>query len=212
MNSKIFKTRPRLTKRLALALIPLAALGLVGVGISQSANAQDSNDPAVEVAQGTISASFDATQAVADELPTFLQTGRQALEGVVTSTTRHLGTNDGVEYWIAANDKDQFCLVVLLPGPGQYASMTCQDGNKILSSGIGMQAADREHAIVAYVLPTGYDADLAGFTKVGDQLLVGDSSVAAPELTAHKSGSMSKGVVDEITLPNFPPLSSKDVG
>ena len=163
----------------ACAVVVGGAALVVG---STAANAE-SNDPTAAAATYE---GFTSAQTSVDALPAFLQKGPQALE-VVATTSRALGESDGIQYWVAENQTNQVCLIALLPGRAEMASMTCHDPSDVWSHGIGLQNQDKTHADRAFFVPSGYAAQLPGYTTAGRQLLVGNAHSPSGKLTVSRS-------------------------
>lgn len=138
---------------------------------STSASAETGEISAAAVLE--VSPLFNVAQMKTDKLPSFLTDGAQSLEGIGEDSTRFLGEQDGIKYWIAARSSNEMCLISLLPGRDQFAAMSCQLIDTIWNSGIGLQFADSRYNVRAYLLPNGFDAKVDGFTTLGTQLLLG---------------------------------------
>jgi hypothetical protein len=182
--------------------VTVGVLALVGaaVGVAGAASAEDaSNLAAVEA----LSPDLEQNQGRSDALPSFLVSGDQALPGIRPETSRALGEEDGVTYWIAVNDLNEGCLIALMPGDDRFASMSCVDGDAAWENGLALQVQDQDQAIRAYFLPDGYSADIPESEEVGEQLLVTSAEEAARDLTAYPSSSEDEDLkpIELIELP-----------
>lgn len=112
----------------------------------------------------------------------FLSTGPQALNNLELPTVRWVADTVDATYWVAVSEKHGVCLISRLTGPGQFAAMTCQSPALILEAGLALQMTDQTRALRAYFLPTGYEQDVAGYSRVANQLVVGDATKASSSL------------------------------
>lgn len=191
----------------------VAAAGIVAVALAgtstPAAVAEGGTDPAATKALSPLLASAQRSE---DALPTFLTEGDQAMPGVVASSTRHLGSRDGANFWLATNQDGEACLISLMPGADRLASMNCLPAETAWKQGLALQVVTPTSSTRLYFVPDGYNAKIAGFTKVGDQLLVGDAVGEAKPVTvksvpsAARSRSVSGATYGGATieLPAFP--------
>jgi len=189
----------------------IAALGIAAFALSgsetETATAAAGSDPAATQA---LSPRFAAGQTAADVLPGFLLEGSQQLPGVLPATTRILGSKDGANYWLAKNDNGEACLISLMPGADELASMTCLPASKVWKQGLALQVQIPGKATRSYFLPAGYQAEIAGFQAVNDQLMVGDAVGEGKPISATpKSSSNSRSAATTygsgtVELPALP--------
>jgi hypothetical protein len=197
----------------ACAAAAIAAVAGSGK-VTETAAADVGMPPAVQA----LSPSFSDAQSSPDLLPSFLVNGRQAMDGIDQATTRLAGNMDGTRYWIAENHQGQACLIMLLPGDEQFASMTCGDAASVWSSGLGLQVNAPGSALNVYFVPTGYEASLEGYSQAGAQILVGDASEPQQDLSIDRDpnssapeNSVSKyATSSELNLQDFAPVTPTD--
>jgi hypothetical protein len=149
-------------------------------------------------------------QSKGDELPAFLLEGSQSLEGVVAESSRRLAKSDGVTYWLAENEASEACLILLLPGSDQYASMTCQPTQAVWKTGLVLEAQSDAHSVRSIFVPAGYPTVLSGYRSAGPQLLVGSASVEADAVTLHPEPGAASRIkshgADHLEIPAFSAL------
>jgi hypothetical protein len=165
------------------------ALGLGFVIVTNTSQpkavAADAIDPAMTQA---LSPRLQQSQATTDALPKFLQAGTQELPGIQASSVRQLGETEDAQFWLGINEDGETCLINLLSGPDQLASMTCQTAAVVWKQGLALQVDTKAGSVRAYFLPTGYATEIDGYVKVGDQLLVGHPSQASKTITVAPTG------------------------
>lgn len=113
---------------------------------------------------------------LSDQLPPFLVSGNQALPDIEADTARALGEREGARYWLALNSDKKTCLISLMPGADQLASMTCQTAGYIWGHGLGLQVETANTAVRVYFTPEGYSTAVPGYDHVGSQLVAADVS------------------------------------
>ena len=196
MNTKT-KARRTLIAICAGALIPI---GIVGGVVAANAASQPltTNSPAEAAA---VSPLLTTPQTAGDVLPPFLLSGPQSFD-VDAKSTRLIAADGGTKYWITTNSLNQDCLVILLPGDMEYASMTCQPSTNVWKNGLGLQMESDGGTLRAYFLPTGYTASLpTGFKSLGSQLLVGPATGSISGLRA--TATNPQGGTGSLQLPSF---------
>ena len=187
-----------------IALGIITPMGLCAGAIAANAVSQPPDGPVVSNTVAQIQAvdpDLRASQTASDTLPNFLQSGPQSLD-VVNSSARSLGVASGVRYWLAVNAVNQGCLIVLLPGSAEDATLTCAASSTVWKQGLALQAADPTSSARAYFLPTGYAPTGADLKMLSPQLYLGDASVAAPSIVA-RSASTPVGGSGTLTLSSF---------
>ncbi len=205
MNSEIRKNGLVVTGVLALAAALLVAIAYAASPTPKASAATPSAAPLTSTSQ-QLAPSLATPQTAGDALPTFLQEGPQAFDGVNPASSRTLGSKDGIDYWVALREDGDLCLISLLPGKKQFASETCQTPATVVAAGIGLQVADATHAINAYFLPAGYTSSSAGYTAVSAQLLVGNAATAStPLVTPTKRAGAA--IPAPVTLNSFDKLA-----
>jgi hypothetical protein len=199
----------RLLTRAPRSTLAVLAAGALAVGacvvpslIGAPAEAQPVAIAVSDSEASAISPLFAVQQSADDALPGFLVSGRQAFDGLRPSTARHLGKTAGANYWIALSETRGVCLISLLDGLDENAAMTCQSPTNLWRSGLALQVADQTRALRSYFLPSGYQQDVPGYKRAGDQLIVGDASKPAKSLQLSKSDSNSRAAAT-LTLPAF---------
>lgn len=164
------------TRILRWGTLALSAAAVAGFGYGAT-TAQATDTPAPESV--TLANPRSAQpQADADVLPDFLQSGDQALPGIVNSSARSAGVTNGVRYWTAVNDANELCLIALLPGEDQFAAMSCSDSATLATAGAAVQAATSTLSVKAVFIPGDNVPDVNGFALVGTNLLVGNGDIA----------------------------------
>jgi hypothetical protein len=196
MNTIFASRQSRVAVGAAAATAVLVSVALFGI-----ARASAGDDP---IQSKQISSAFGRTQSETDQLPEFLTSGRQALDEVEPASSRLLAEDDGVKYWIAEGTASNYCMVILLPGKGEFAATTCKQGAGILQSGIYLQVADPTHTLRAYLVPPGYSGESPALRSNGE-LLLGDSSGRADELHL-----VSDDGAHDIVFPALEATTSED--
>lgn len=184
----------RPTKRIA-AIATVILAGSFTYGAVQAAASGD-----VEPSEALIEAipALGEPQTATDELPGFLVDGEQELPGISADSVRELATHDGIRIWTAVNDGGEGCLISLLPGPDQIATLTCASADAINEGMLTLASSDGDSGARISLTPPAYDADDSELESVGDQILIGDPAEPTPEIEA------SDGSGDSITIPAYP--------
>ena len=206
----------RLMKKATWGIAGAAALGAAALGVVQlsplsTANATEGADVLSKAEAEAVSSVFADQQTPEDRLPGFLLGGSQKLENLVPTSTRLLGLEDGTKAWTALNTRGEACLISLLPGDDEWASMTCATPAIFKQQALSLQSATGDAESRLYFIPEGYDAP-SELSEVAPQLYSGDPSEAETEpVTLTKEAS--KGARSATTTPNtidVPPFESVD--
>lgn len=164
-----------------------------------TATAEASSVPTTKVAAGMFPG-FATPQTQTDVMPAFLVEGDQALDTLSFGTVRSLGsTPDGVRLWTGFANNGEVCLVALLPGADEFASMTCVTPARFATGNLALQAGSKTSAVRAYFLPS--DAAISDTAnKLSSQLVLGDPHVTSTKKT---SSTIAKVGATALDLPTF---------
>lgn len=190
-----------------VATLGAAALGVVQLAPLSTANATEGADVLSATEAVAMSSVFADQQAPEDHLPGFLLSGPQKLDDLVPDSTRLLGLENGTKAWTALNTHGEACLVSLLPGDDEWASMTCATPEIFAKQALSLQAATDDAESRLYFIPEGYTAP-SELSEVAPQLYSGDPSKAETEpvtLTeeASKGARSATGPANTIDVPPF---------
>jgi hypothetical protein len=190
----------------AFGLVGVAALAVTALGVVQSgeeaaAQADAQNDTLTAPEAMAVSTVFGEAQDATDELPGFLLSGPQQIDGISAGSSRFLGEDDGTLAWAALNSRGEACLISLLPGDEQWASATCATPESFSAHGLGLQSSTAVESARLYFVPAGYEIP-RGLQAAGTQLLVGNPRVTdsgSIELTKSEPGH-------SLRASNAPPI------
>lgn len=162
---------------IASAAVLSGALLLAPQSPTSTATAADLEQTLDADTAASISSVFAAPQTSADELPSFLLDGEQAFPGIDPLSTRSVGTTaDGIKLWTVLSLDEKVCLISLLPGEGQFATLTCQDPAGVAAGSLAVQTGDAEVAVRAFFIPSELNvAEAPGLTRLSDQILLGNA-------------------------------------
>ena len=199
-----------MTRKSAWGLAGAAALGLAALAVAQttpvlSAHAESEGEVLVAAEAEDISSVFSEAQDPADRLPGFLLEGPQKLGDFDISSARLLGVVDGTKAWTVLNQAGEACLISLLPGDDQWASMACATPEVFEKQALSLQSATPEAESRLYFVPEGYSAPEV-LEEVAPQLYAGDPTVSETSpltLTEEGASNARSNQDDSVEIPPF---------
>ncbi|MDB6425888.1 hypothetical protein [Curtobacterium sp. 20TX0008] len=198
------------SKKTAWGLAGAAALALGALAVAQgspslSAHAESSGDVLATAEAESISPVFSEAQAPEDRLPSFLLKGEQKIGDFDNGSSRLLGVTDGTKAWTVLNLKGEACLVTLLPGSEQWASMACATPEVFEKQALSLQSATATAESRLYFVPEGFAAP-AKLDEVAPQLFSGDPSESENKpltLTEESDANARSATSETVKIPPF---------